>query len=127
MKAMAVKGLPVWSGLADYFAGRACMLEGNWRDAATYLHKAITFQDSVGLFGVLRFLKFDQVELLANQGSVDAAFALVSEAINDQELPHLWSPSLRQRADLLVRSNADISRIEDAYRAAIQCARRQKA
>src|SRR5262249_27695038 len=46
MKLMAVKGLPVWSGLADYFAGRACMLEGNWRDAATYLHKAITFQDS---------------------------------------------------------------------------------
>jgi hypothetical protein len=88
------------------------MLEGNWSEAAKYLHKAVTFQDSAGLFGVLRFLKLDQVELLADQGSVDAAFALVSEAVNDQELPHLWSPSLRQRADLLVQSNADISTIE---------------
>ena len=126
MKVMAVKS-PVWSGLADYYAGRARMLEGNWREAATYLHKAVTFQDSAGLFGVLRFLKLDQVELLANHGSVDEAFALVSEAINDQELPHLWSPSLRQRADLLVRSNADISTIEEAYLAAIECARGQKA
>jgi DNA-binding winged helix-turn-helix (wHTH) protein/tetratricopeptide (TPR) repeat protein len=126
MKEMALKG-PVWSGLADYFAGRAHMLEGNWREAATYLQKAIAFQDSVGLFGVLRFLKLDHVELLAHMGSIDAAFALVSEAINDQELPHLWSLSLRQRADLLVQSNADISAIEEAYRTAIECARGQKA
>ena len=126
MSVMAVKG-PVWSGLADYFAGRARMLEGDWREAATYLHKAITFQDSVGLFGVLRFLKFDQVELPANLGSIDEAFTLVSEAINDQELPHLWSPSLRQRADLLVQSNANASMIDSAYRAAIECARAQKA
>src|SRR5262249_54868874 len=57
----------------------------------------------------------------------DEAFALVSGAITDQELPHLWSPSLRQRADLLVQSNADISTIEEAYRAAIECAQGQKA
>ena len=126
MKVLALKG-PVWSGLADYYAGKALMLEDKWREAATYLRKAITFQDSVGLFGVLRFLKFDQVELLANQGSFEDAFVLVSEAINDQELPHLWSPSLRQRADLLVQSKADISTIEEAYRAAIDCAREQKA
>ena len=126
MNVMAVKG-PVWSFLADYFKGRARMLEGKWREAATYLNKAIVFQDSAGLFGVLRFLKFDQVELFANQGSLNEAFALVSEAVNDQELPHLWSPSLRQRADLLVRSKADVSSIEEAYRAAIDCARNQKA
>jgi DNA-binding winged helix-turn-helix (wHTH) protein len=122
MNVMAVKS-PVWSGLADYFASRARMLDGNWREAATYLHKAITFQDSAGLFGVLRFLKFDQVELLANQGSINEAFGLVSKAIKDQELPHLWSPSLRQRADLLVQSNADSSTIEEAYLAAIESAR----
>ena len=126
MKVMALKG-PLWSGLADYYAGRVLMLQGNWREAATYLRKAIAFQDSAGLFGVLRFLKSDQIELLAHQGSIEEAFALVSEAINDQELPHLWSPSLRQRADLLVQSNADTSTIEDAYRAAIECAREQKA
>jgi hypothetical protein len=118
-KAMAPKG-PVWSGLADHFAGKACMLEGNRREAATYLGKAGTFQDSAGLFGQLRFLKLDQVELLANQGSIDEAFALVSEAINDRELPHLWSPSLRRRADLLIQSNVDTSMIEEAYAAAIE-------
>src|SRR5215472_5986148 len=112
MNMMAVKG-PVWSFLADYFKGRAHILEGKWHEAATYLNKAITFQDSAGLFGVLRFLKFDQVELFANQGYINEAFALVSEAISDQELPHLWSPSLRQRADLLVRSKADVSSIEE--------------
>jgi tetratricopeptide (TPR) repeat protein len=126
MKVMAVKG-PVWSGLADYFAGRARMLEGNWEQAATYLDKTITFHDSVGLFGVLDFLKLDQAELLGHLGSIDEALALVSEAITNQEHPHLWSPSLRQRADLLVQSHADISVIEEAYRVAIECARGQKA
>jgi ATP/maltotriose-dependent transcriptional regulator MalT len=126
MKVMAVKE-PVWSGIADYFAGKASMIEGDWREGATYLHKAINFHESVGLFGLLHFLKFDQVELLAHEGFVDDALALVAEAINDHEFLHLRSPSLRQRADLLVQSSADISMIEEAYRDAVECARSQNA
>jgi DNA-binding winged helix-turn-helix (wHTH) protein len=126
MSLMAVKE-PVWSGLADFFAGKARMIEGDWHGGAKYLHKAIAFHESVGLLGLLHWLKLDEVEYLASQGLIDDALALVTVAVDDQELPHLRSPALRQRADLLAQSNAGASTIDAAYRAAIECAHSQGA
>ena len=126
MRLMAVKE-PVWSGLADFFAGKARIIEGDWHGGAKYLRKAIAFHESVGLSGLLPWLKLDEVEYLASQGLIDHALALVSVAVSDPELPHLRSPALRQHADLLAQSNAGGSTIEAAYRVAIECARSQGA
>jgi hypothetical protein len=118
---------PVWSGLADFYAGKALMIQGRWEEGAGYLRKAIAFHNSVGLFGLLRWLKLDEADLFASQGQIDEALALAATAIADPELPHLRSPALRQRAELLAKSNTDASTIDAAYRAAIECARSQGA
>lgn len=45
--------------------------------------------------------KPDEAEFLASQGQVDDGLALIADAVVDsEELVHIRSPALRQRADL---------------------------
>jgi DNA-binding winged helix-turn-helix (wHTH) protein/tetratricopeptide (TPR) repeat protein len=126
MRRMAVTE-PVWNGLADFFAGKARMVQGDRQEGAHYLRKAIIFHESVGLLGLLHWLKIDEAKALASQGLIEDALVIISNAIADHELLHLRSPALLLRADLLAQSNAKDSLVEEAYRDAVQCARDQDA
>ena len=118
---------PVWSGLVDFFAGQAQILEGKRKEGASCLHQAQVFCESVGLLGVLSWLRLNLVESLADQGEIEAALLLASEAIIDEEIPHLRPSALRVHGDLLIQANAEASMIEKAYHAAVDCARTQGA
>lgn len=127
LQRLAVKQ-PAFTGFADFFAGEALMIQGQWEEGARYLRRAIAFHEAVGLYGMRLWQKLDEIELLASQGRIADALALVREAIADaEEHEHLRSPALRLRADLLAKSDAGASTIDTAYRAALECARSQAA
>jgi tetratricopeptide (TPR) repeat protein len=117
---------PVWNGLADLLTAKALIIEGDLPQGAKYLSKAIAFNNSVGLLGLLPLLKLDQAEILARQGFTTDAMALVN-SIADQELLHVRCQALRLRADLLAESGSDASEVDRHYRGAIECARHQRA
>lgn len=127
LRRMAVNQ-PVWAGLADIYTSETLLMQAKWEEGIGYLHRAIAFHNTVGLFGLRPWQKLDEAEFLASQGRTDDALALVTDAVADtEELAHLRAPSLRQRATLLARSGADTAPIVAAYREAIECARIQGA
>jgi ATP/maltotriose-dependent transcriptional regulator MalT len=120
--------LPAFVGLADVNAGRAFMLQGSWEEGAVSLRKGIVFHKAVGLISQLMWAKLDEAKFFASRGQFDNALAVIVDAIVDsEELAHIQSPALRQRAELLVSSGGEPSAIEAAYRFAIECARSQSA
>ena len=119
---------PVWASLADLFTGEALTAQGNSWEGVGYLRKASALCEEMGHTMFLTFAKLGETEFLADQGRIDDALVLVSDALRDaEEFAHLKSPVLRRRADLLAWSGADASEVDVAYRAAIDCARGQGA
>src|SRR2546423_1401304 len=119
---------PVWTGLADANLAKTLMLRGEWDEGVSVLRKATAHYKSVGLASFPTWAKLDEVEFFSRQGLVSEGLKLVAEVIAEvEELAHLRSPALRQRADLLAQNNAESSLVQAAYRAAIECARSQDA
>jgi ATP/maltotriose-dependent transcriptional regulator MalT len=119
---------PVFTGVADLYTGEALMFQGHWEEGVNYVRKGVAFHKSVGLIRQLMWAKLDEAEFFASQAQIDDALALVADALADsEELAQIRSPALRQRAGLLAQSDADVSAIDAAYRAAIECARSQGA
>jgi DNA-binding winged helix-turn-helix (wHTH) protein/tetratricopeptide (TPR) repeat protein len=119
---------PVWGGLADTYTGKALMFRGKWDEGIDYIHRGTAFHESVGLHSQVMWAKLDEVEFFTHQGQIDEGLTLVADALADsEELAQIKSPALRQRADLLAHSDVPSSEIEEAYRAAIECAHNQGA
>jgi len=104
---------PVWTGLADLFAGQALIAQGNWEEGVGCLSKAGTFHSAVGLDAFRTHVKSGEAEFQASRGQINDALALVDDAIADtEELAFLKPPTLWQRANVLAQGNADqVSRI----------------
>jgi tetratricopeptide (TPR) repeat protein len=119
---------PVFAGLADAYTGKALMFQGRWEEGVDYVRKGVAFHREVGLVSQLMWSRLDEVEFFVNQRQVDDGLVLITEALADsEELTQIRSAALRQRADLLALSKADVSATETTYRAAIECARDQGA
>jgi DNA-binding winged helix-turn-helix (wHTH) protein/tetratricopeptide (TPR) repeat protein len=131
-RAQALRALaatdPVWEGSADMYTAMALMMQSKWEEGEGYLRKGMKFYNTVGMDIQLSRGKLYESELLATRGQVENALAVAADALADtDELLYLKSRALGLRAKLLAQNGADISTVEAAHRAAIECARDQGA
>ena len=119
---------PVWAAFAEVFTTEALVGQGEWAAGAVCLRKALSLCKEIGHVGLLFTAKLAEAKILASQGRIDDALLVVSEIISDaKEYAYVRPSALLQRAKLLTQSNTDVSQIIEAYREAIDCARRQGA
>src|SRR5262249_9407898 len=119
---------PVCAGFADLFNGIALMMQGNWKEGEAYLDNAAEFFKTVSLMEGLIWVKLYESKLLATQGQADKALLVIANAVAEGgQFLYLKSRALGLRARLLAERDADGLTVEAAYRAAVECARKQHA
>jgi tetratricopeptide (TPR) repeat protein len=119
---------PVWAGPAELSMARALILQGRWKEGERHLQKAKVLHETAGIASQLIRAKLDEAGFLAHEARIDDGLAIIADALADsEELAQIRAPALRQRAELLAQSGEDTSAVEAVYRAAIECARVQRA
>jgi len=79
---LAVKQ-PAWTGVADYYAGEALLMQGKQEEGGTRVRSSIDFFKAVGLEGMATWPKLAEAEFVAGQGNVDDALTMVADVLRD--------------------------------------------
>jgi len=117
---------PAFTSYTTIFAARALLRTGRIEEARDGLRRGMKFNDSTGL-KLFRAAELQtEAECRALEGRIEDALTVLVDALREaEEFAYCKPPALILRADLLVRHSAHKSEIEDAYHAALDCARGQ--
>jgi hypothetical protein len=117
---------PAFEGQTDEQVAEGLLMLGNHQEAMVCMRRAMASSESAGLrVARVRELNFE-AQFLGKEKRVSEALDKLDEALNEAQEVALYRPwVLRLRGDLLFQGGARVSKVEIAYRKAIECARAQ--